>query len=1041
MADITYMTVTGLWTHIVDDGIVDGDPNPDVVHPMGKVVFAPKPSNTGFVTAGAAGESESVTLAEVPALIADGVLTDLQGNDGVRLAATIGGNPVRWVAQPTLMYGKKTLPSKAVTFDPPTVGTTLHLNDLFDDIGPQSPLVTTEVKAYRDQAVAARDEAQQIVDDIAVGVVPDSGVAARVTQPGQTKTALDNTYAPATRAVPTGGATGQVLTKTSGGTAWQTPPSGGGGGDGVSATAVNVALAQRTLAPVVEVVDSTDEWWISPIATQLSWPYPRIVKASYSQTGGMLASESVPGVLTKTIEAFDPGWAIDDHDAPWLFAEDRHRLVMGSSHHGEYKYLDIVVSDRDGSIESLATNPVTRFQMSEYTFTHTNYGQCHRIEHLSTVDAYGAPLVDHFWLFVRAGDTWDIIDFTVHQHTGVVTIVDRRPFLQGQNLQWYCTTVSAHDPSGQKIRVGAYANPSSWQHAIWYVEIDVETGIVTCPTVPGLNHDIESGVLQAFNATTGPGFAAALAQPATGISRRLLAIRPGPAAPAILWAEWPESSPNVATYYLTTLSGGAWSTVSMGAAGPRFGYTSTSNYLAGGCFPNPCYTDELYLARNADPSVVERSYINRAGTRVFETVASSEDSVLIRPHLAYGGSAAKVMFTALTDYSDTGFTFAGTCRSVAENAGITALGTVQVPDLDAPSVPSGVSAAPVAGAAIVSFTASTDNVGVDEYRVYSSADGYTAVIATGASSPITAPSPNGVAASFRVDAVDAAGNASAKSSASNSVTPQTQDEILPGAGALLLIDPANPHQAWAPGVPTGTVTNLARAQAVAAAGAGVAGDFDLTVANTLTPTDGVISRTGKGGLYGLISQTTDVADRAFRLSSEALRKYFADHPTNDYFLSAWVRPVRRSTMSPPLFFTAWVGPRGAGTVDLMCVREVTSYKLGGAPSTNRSMVIETATPAPLETPARAGGAWTALQAAHATDATMLLMGIPNVAGQPTTVHKAASWIFYRAYIEDLTVSQRSAASVAALDQQLYNAAFDPGGRYNADTYDAASTLP
>ncbi|QKO02351.1 minor tail protein [Gordonia phage BlingBling] len=183
MADITYMTVTGLWTHIVDDGIVDGDPNPDVVHPMGKVVFAPKPSNTGFVTAGAAGASESVTLAEVPALVADGVLTDLQGNDGIRLAATIGGNPVRWVAQPTLLYGKKTLPSKSVTFDPPTVGTTLHLNDLFDDIGPQSPLVTTEVKAYRDQAVAARDEAQQLLDEVAAGVVPDSGVAARIADP------------------------------------------------------------------------------------------------------------------------------------------------------------------------------------------------------------------------------------------------------------------------------------------------------------------------------------------------------------------------------------------------------------------------------------------------------------------------------------------------------------------------------------------------------------------------------------------------------------------------------------------------------------------------------------------------------------------------------------------------------------------------------------------------------------------------------------------------------------------------------------------
>ena len=184
MAEVTHMTVTGQWSHIVDDGIVDGDPNPDVVHPTGKVIFAPKPSNTGFVTAGGTGESETTTLAEVPALIAAGVLTDLQGNPGVRLVMTVGGNPIRWVAQPTVMWEKKTLPSKSVTFDPPTVGSTLHLNDLFDDIGPQSPLVTSEVKAYRDQAIAARDATQQLVDEAAAGVVPDVGVAGHIAEPG-----------------------------------------------------------------------------------------------------------------------------------------------------------------------------------------------------------------------------------------------------------------------------------------------------------------------------------------------------------------------------------------------------------------------------------------------------------------------------------------------------------------------------------------------------------------------------------------------------------------------------------------------------------------------------------------------------------------------------------------------------------------------------------------------------------------------------------------------------------------------------------------
>ncbi|QFG12317.1 minor tail protein [Gordonia phage Ranch] len=49
--------------------------------------------------------------------------------------------------------------------------------------------------------------------------------------PGRlSQAALDATYAPVARAVPTGGSTGQVLTKTADGTAWQAAPSGGGGG-------------------------------------------------------------------------------------------------------------------------------------------------------------------------------------------------------------------------------------------------------------------------------------------------------------------------------------------------------------------------------------------------------------------------------------------------------------------------------------------------------------------------------------------------------------------------------------------------------------------------------------------------------------------------------------------------------------------------------------------------------------------------------------------------------------------------------------------
>lgn len=221
MPNIEYMTVTGLWSHVIDDGIVDGDPNPDIVKPTGKVIFAPK-LPAGFVIGGT--PTENVTIAELPALIAAGILTDLQGNDGVQLPARIDGTPIRWVAKPDVRYNKQSLATKSVTFDPPTTGTTLHLNDLFDDIGELSPLITNQIRAYRDEVVALRGEVAEIVSSGAVEAVADALSEAGVL----TSEDGDTRYAPVAQAVPSGGSAGQVLTRTASGAVWAAAPSGGG---------------------------------------------------------------------------------------------------------------------------------------------------------------------------------------------------------------------------------------------------------------------------------------------------------------------------------------------------------------------------------------------------------------------------------------------------------------------------------------------------------------------------------------------------------------------------------------------------------------------------------------------------------------------------------------------------------------------------------------------------------------------------------------------------------------------------------------------
>ncbi len=79
-------------------------------------------------------------------------------------------------------------------------------------------------------AQAARDAAQGYAEDAqeAAASVPSDVGAQLAARP--TKTVADASYAPLDRAVPTGGSTAQVLTKTSGGFAWAAATGGAGGG-------------------------------------------------------------------------------------------------------------------------------------------------------------------------------------------------------------------------------------------------------------------------------------------------------------------------------------------------------------------------------------------------------------------------------------------------------------------------------------------------------------------------------------------------------------------------------------------------------------------------------------------------------------------------------------------------------------------------------------------------------------------------------------------------------------------------------------------
>ena len=112
MSEVISYRLTGDWRHIVEDGLVDLDDLPDEALPTGHVEFIPLAPKVAV-----SGSPETAyTLASFKALIAAGVLTDLQGREGVQIAGWVGDTPVYWRAVTHLEYRGKKIPYPDVEF-------------------------------------------------------------------------------------------------------------------------------------------------------------------------------------------------------------------------------------------------------------------------------------------------------------------------------------------------------------------------------------------------------------------------------------------------------------------------------------------------------------------------------------------------------------------------------------------------------------------------------------------------------------------------------------------------------------------------------------------------------------------------------------------------------------------------------------------------------------------------------------------------------------------------------------------------------------
>lgn len=281
-------------------------------------------------------------------------------------------------------------------------------------------------------------------------------------------------------------------------------------------------------------------------------------------------------------------------------------------------------------------------------------------------------------------------------------------------------------------------------------------------------------------------------------------------------------------------------------------------------------------------------------------------------------------------------------------------------------------------------------------------------------------------------------------------------DVIESAGSLLLIDPSHPSGGWPGGVgPSGsTLRNVLWKKAQAVYGAGSEASLVPTLNYAgMSGATGLLERSSKGGLHALVSQAPGLVSANntpyARINIDLeMRKWLFQHPTNDLYVSVWGQ-VTRAYKSGPVDAT-YTGEGATSVITLATGGGNQRIALGQKSSVQNELgklSNNEKTVGPVFMNA-ASGAWTTNPASESSIFTDLL-GIGNTGlnntyqtGAATAKTRWPSWVIYRVYVEDLTISGRTYQQVHDIDYALYKKhVLTEGGRYYGDTYTPSSALP
>lgn len=284
------------------------------------------------------------------------------------------------------------------------------------------------------------------------------------------------------------------------------------------------------------------------------------------------------------------------------------------------------------------------------------------------------------------------------------------------------------------------------------------------------------------------------------------------------------------------------------------------------------------------------------------------------------------------------------------------------------------------------------------------------------------------------------------------------DPVIPNAGALLLVDLSHPENPVTVSPTNGlTIPNLALAQAQAMYPSGTAstlGAFVNIGATFLGPL-GLVERSAKGGFHFAVGATTaDPVTRYARIEGgSALAAYLNANKSHGYYHSVWARVTRAPSPSAgggiphgrigasfqlPYFYLRPTGNAVGPPVypgDARLGTNWMSYGAVGMATTGAGATSKTDT----------GPVFWSGAVSDFTAVADIVAGA-SVIWNPTGAALAGgtlglSSVHYRTYVEDLTVSGRSYATVQSLDfAEFTKQVLTVGGRYYGDTFTDPATL-